>query len=89
MTWRLLKLWRVAANDLRLLAFALRHPGRPGWLWVGAALLAIYALEPLNVALPLLGVVDELVVLPLLLHAMLTLLPPAIRSDFSRRQFRA
>lgn len=86
---RLLKLWRVAGNDLRFLMFAMRHPGRPGWLWPAAALLAFYALEPLNVALPLLGVVDELVVMPLLLHGMLKLLPSDLRRDFALRQFRA
>jgi len=29
---RLLRLWRLSANDLRLLWFALRHRHRPLWL---------------------------------------------------------
>src|SRR5450631_492029 len=29
---RLLRLWRIGANDLRLVWYALRHPDRPAWL---------------------------------------------------------
>ncbi len=82
---RLLKLWRVAAYDLRLLWFALRHPARPFWLLPVAAVLALYAIEPANFALPLLGAVDDLVLVPLVLHALLALLPVRIRADFALR----
>jgi uncharacterized membrane protein YkvA (DUF1232 family) len=76
---RLFRLWRLSAQDLRLLWFALRHPHRPVWLWPAALVLALYALEPLNFAVPLLGVVDDLVVLPLVLHVLVKLLPLHIR----------
>lgn len=77
---RLLKLWRLVGKDLRLLWFALRHPNRPLWLWPAAVLLALYALDPFNFALPIAGVVDDLVLIPLLLHVMLRLLPADIRA---------
>jgi uncharacterized membrane protein YkvA (DUF1232 family) len=79
---RLLLLWRVGRNDLRLLWFALRHPARPLWLLPVTALLALFALEPANFAIPLLGAVDDLVLLPMILHALLALLPPGVRADF-------
>jgi uncharacterized membrane protein YkvA (DUF1232 family) len=60
--------------------FALRHPARPVWLLPAAALLVLYAIEPLNFALPLFGVVDDLVILPLLLHLLLRFLPMEIRA---------
>ncbi len=82
---RLLRLWRLGGRDLGLLWYALRHPRRPLWLLPATALLGIYALEPANFALPLLGVVDDLLLLPLLLHGMAQLLPAAIRNDFERR----
>jgi uncharacterized membrane protein YkvA (DUF1232 family) len=84
---RLLRLWRLGANDLRLIWYALRHPERPLWLLPVAALLALYALDPANLALPLLGVIDDLLLLPLLLHAVVKFLPAEIRYDFSRRSF--
>ena len=81
---RLLLLWRVGGHDLRLLWFALRHPGRPFWLLPAAGLLALFALEPANFAIPLLGAVDDLVLLPIALHALLALLPAEVRSSFGR-----
>jgi uncharacterized membrane protein YkvA (DUF1232 family) len=81
---RLLLLWRIAREDLRLLWFALRHPSRPVWLLPAAVLLALFALEPANFAIPLLGAVDDFVLLPLVLHALLGLLPADVRAGFSR-----
>jgi uncharacterized membrane protein YkvA (DUF1232 family) len=78
---RLIRLWRVAGADLRLLWFALRHPRRPLWLLPATALLALYALEPLNFAIPVLGLVDDFLLLPLVLHALLKLLPADILRD--------
>lgn len=82
---RLLLLWRVGGHDLRFLWFALRHPSRPAWLLPAAALLGFFALEPANFAIPLLGAVDDLVLLPIVLHTMLNFLSPGIRTAFDRR----
>lgn len=79
---RLFRVWRFAGKDLRLLWFALRHRNRPAWLWPAAALLAFYALEPANFAIPALGVLDDVLLLPLVLHVLLKLLPADIRSGF-------
>ena len=84
---RLLRLWRLGAHDLRLIWYALRHPQRPLWLLPAAAVLAFYALEPVNFALPVLGVIDDFLLLPLLLHLVARLLPAAIRYGFDRRSF--
>ncbi|GAC1308328.1 MAG: hypothetical protein NVSMB10_14520 [Steroidobacteraceae bacterium] len=81
---RLIRLWRVGGQDLRLLFFAFKHPDRPLWLGWAAALLALFALEPFNFAIPFLGVIDDFVLLPLLLHGLLKFLPVSIRSAFSR-----
>ena len=80
---RLLRLWRLGGEDLRLLWFALRHPSRPVWLWPAVILLGVYAIEPFNFAIPVLGFVDDLVILPLVLHALLKLLPRSIRDGFA------
>jgi uncharacterized membrane protein YkvA (DUF1232 family) len=84
---RLLRFWRLGANDLRLIWYALRHPERPFWLLPVAAVLAVYALDPANLALPVLGVIDDLLLLPLLLQLVVRFLPPGIRDDFGRRSF--
>jgi len=82
---RLFRLWRLAGQDLGLLWYALKHPARPLWLIPVAVVLGVYALEPANVAIPLLGVVDDLVLLPLLLHGVARLLPAPIRQGFERQ----
>ena len=82
---RLLRLWRIAGRDLRLLWFALRHPARPLWLRPLVIVLTAYAIEPLNIAVPLLGVVDDFVLLPLTLHVLLKFLPLEIRAGFASR----
>ncbi len=81
---RLLLFWRVGRHDLRLLWFALRHPSRPAWLLPAAALLAFFALEPVNFAIPLVGAIDDFVLLPIVLHSLLRFLPADVRAAFGR-----
>jgi len=47
--------------------------------------LCLYALEPFNFAIPLLGLVDDFVLLPLALHLLLQFLPADIRAGFGRK----
>lgn len=67
---RIFRLWRMSRNDFRLLWRALRHPNRPTWLLTATLALGFFALEPFNFAIPVLGVVDDLFLLPLLLHGL-------------------
>ncbi len=85
----LLVLWRTSRADLRLAWYALRHPSRPAWLLPGLCLLGLYAVSPVSYVVPLLGVVDDLVVVPLALHALLKLLPEPIRVSSYRRTMRS
>lgn len=82
---RIVALWRVVAGqDLRLLWFAIRHENRPVWLLPGLAGVALFALEPLNFAVPVLGAVDELMLVPLVLHGMAKMLPAHVLDGFAR-----
>jgi uncharacterized membrane protein YkvA (DUF1232 family) len=83
---RLFRLWRLGRQDLRLLWFALRHRDRPVWLIPAVTLLGLYAFEPLNFAVPLLGVVDDFILLPLALHWLVKLLPAEIRFGFDGKR---
>jgi uncharacterized membrane protein YkvA (DUF1232 family) len=79
----LLMFWRTSRVDLRLLWFALRHDARPGWLLPASAGLLLYALAPFNLVIPVLGAVDELVLVPLALHYLVKLLPVSITHGFA------
>lgn len=83
---RLLRLWWIGRRNLRLLWLALHHPRRPAWLVPAIVILGLYCLEPLNFALPFLGVVDDLILLPIVLNFLIGLLPPEIRAAAAPRQ---
>ena len=71
---------------MRVLWFALRHRQRPFWLWPAAIIIGLYALEPLNFALPVVGIVDDLVLVPLVLHLLVKFLPLDIRLESGMRR---
>ena len=85
---RVLRLWRLGAADLRLLWFALRHRNRPVWLVPAAVGLALWAAEPFNFLVPVLGVVDDFVLLPLILHLLVQFLPLEVRADYGLQAVR-
>jgi uncharacterized membrane protein YkvA (DUF1232 family) len=82
---RLFRLWRLSGQDLRLLWTALRHPNRPRWLIPAAIALAIFALEPFNFAVPVLGIVDDVFLLPWLLRLLASLAVPVARDHMDPR----
>jgi uncharacterized membrane protein YkvA (DUF1232 family) len=77
---RLFIFWRQGGRDVKLLWRALKHPDRPAWLLPAAVVLAFFALDPLNLAMPVLGAVDDLVILPLVLSTLVGALPRHLRS---------
>jgi uncharacterized membrane protein YkvA (DUF1232 family) len=84
---RMTLLWSVVRGDARRLWFALRHPAAPAWLKVGTGLLILYVVSPIDLipdVVPFFGVVDDLVVVPLVIRWMLQRLPPHIATDLRR-----
>ncbi len=81
---RLIRLWRMGGQDLRFLLKALRQPGRPPWLLPALLALMFFAIEPLNFALPVLGIIDDFVLLPLLLRGLARLAAGSMRSRDDR-----
>ena len=78
---RIALLWTLVRTDARRLWFALRHPAAPGWLKVGAALIVAYVISPIDLVpdvLPIIGVVDDLVIVPLAIRWLLNRLPREI-----------
>lgn len=88
---RLTLLWTVLRGDARELWFALRHPAAPGWLKMGTAAIVLYVLSPVDLIpdfLPMIGVVDDLVLVPLAIRWLLKRLPPDIAAAGARRRTR-
>jgi uncharacterized membrane protein YkvA (DUF1232 family) len=84
---RLTLLWTVLRGDARFLWRALRHPGAPGWLKAGAALVVLYVVSPIDVIpdfIPVLGVMDDIILVPLAIRFLLDRLPAHIAADVGR-----
>jgi uncharacterized membrane protein YkvA (DUF1232 family) len=85
---RLTVLWSVLRGDARRLWFALRHPAAPPWLKLGVALIVLYLLSPIDLipdTIPLVGVMDDIVLVPLAIRWLLKRLPPDLADAVNRR----
>jgi uncharacterized membrane protein YkvA (DUF1232 family) len=86
---RLTLWWTLLRGDAGRLWRAWRHPATPAWFKGGTLLLALYLLSPVDLlpdAIPVLGVVDDLVLLPLALRWLLSRLPAALQRELERRR---
>jgi uncharacterized membrane protein YkvA (DUF1232 family) len=78
---------RVKADALALW-FARSHPATP---WYAKALVLVvvaYALSPIDLipdVIPILGYLDDVILLPVLIWLTVRLLPPIVRADSRRR----
>jgi uncharacterized membrane protein YkvA (DUF1232 family) len=86
---RLTLLWTLVRGDARRLWIALRHPAAPTWLKVGTGLIVLYVISPVDLlpdVLPVIGIVDDLVLVPLAIRFLLDRLPPALADAVAARR---
>ena len=85
---RLSMIWLVGKGDAKRLWYALQHPQAPGWLKAGTALVLLYLVSPIDLipdVVPIFGVVDDLVIVPMAIRWLLGRLPEHIREHAERR----
>ena len=88
---RLTLLWTLVRGDARQLWFALRHPSAPGWLKWGTAAIVLYLVSPIDLvpdAIPFLGAIDDLVLVPMAIRWLLRRLPPDVAAATAGRRAR-
>jgi uncharacterized membrane protein YkvA (DUF1232 family) len=88
---RLALLWTVLRGDARQLWAALRHPDAPGWLKGGAVLIVLYLVSPIDLVpdvLPFVGMVDDIVLVPMAIRFLLARLPSHIAAATIGRRTR-
>lgn len=87
--WKRVSLvWSAVKGDARLLWFALQHPQSPPWLKWGSAGIVLYLLSPIDLIpdfIPVAGLLDDLVLVPLAMAWLLKKLPAHIWDDITRR----
>ncbi len=85
---RLSMLWLLVRGDAKRLWYALKHPDAPGWLKLGTVGVVLYLVSPIDLipdVVPMLGVVDDLVLVPAAIRWMLKRLPAHVRDHADRR----
>jgi uncharacterized membrane protein YkvA (DUF1232 family) len=84
-----LRQWaRSIKRDAVTLWFACRHPGTPKLAKVLAALVVAYALSPIDLIpdfIPVLGYVDDVLLLPGLIWLAVRMIPPEVRLECQRQ----
>ncbi len=81
-------LWAVVRGDAQRLWFAVRQPGAPMWLKLASGLIVVYVVSPIDLipdAIPLLGVLDDIVLVPLAMRWLLARLPEPLRAEVEWR----
>lgn len=79
---------RSIKRDVVAVYFAARHPRTPWWLRLLALTVAAYALSPIDLIpdfIPILGYLDDLLIVPLGLMLVMRLLPPDILAESRAR----
>lgn len=84
-----LKSWaQQVKRDVSALYLAARDPRVPWYAKVMAALIAAYALSPIDLIpdfIPVLGYLDDLILIPLGVLVTVRMVPPAVMADLRRQ----
>jgi len=81
---RVALLWSLLRGEARTLWRALRHPHAPGWLKLGAALIVLYVVSPIDLIpdfIPFVGAIDDVLVVTFGVRWLLSRLPAHISAD--------
>lgn len=90
MGWlRMTRLWALRTRqDAMTLWFALRHPATPWYAKALAILVVAYILSPIDLIpdfIPVLGLLDDVILVPILIAATMRALPAPVRADSRER----
>lgn len=82
-------LWTLVRRDGRTLWYALRHPDAPAWLKPAVLGILLYAVSPIDLIPDVvvgLGIVDDIILIPLAVHLILKRLPPHVLQHAQTRK---
>ena len=88
MGFRLLPWVKGLYRDLLLLLFALRHPLLPRYIKTLLAAAVLYLISPIDLipdTVPVVGLLDDAVIFPVMVWGLTCLLPATVRRDSEQR----
>jgi uncharacterized membrane protein YkvA (DUF1232 family) len=83
---RIAVIWTLVKSDARLLWRALKHPQSPAWLKWGTLGVLLYLVSPIDLIpdfIPVIGLMDDIILVPLAINWLLKRLPAHIRNDIA------
>jgi uncharacterized membrane protein YkvA (DUF1232 family) len=83
---RIAVIWTLVKSDARLLWRALKHPQSPAWLKWGTLAVLLYLVSPIDLIpdfIPVIGLMDDIILVPLAINWLLKRLPAHIRDDIA------
>ena len=87
--WHRFKQWAARLKrDVKVLGLALLDPRTPWYAKALAGFIVAYALSPIDLipdAIPVLGLVDEMILLPILIAGTVRLVPSGVLADCRER----
>ena len=88
---RLSVIWSLVKGDAAQLWHAVRHPLAPGWLKWGTAGIVLYLVSPVDLipdVIPVIGLLDDVILVPLAIRWLLKRLPTEIAQAVAARRGR-
>lgn len=89
---RLSVLWTLVKGDARMLWHALQHPQSPSWLKWSTLGLMFYVVSPIDLipdVIPIIGLMDDIVLVPMAIRWLLKKLPAHVRHDVEQKMGRS
>jgi uncharacterized membrane protein YkvA (DUF1232 family) len=83
---RIAVIWTLVKSDARLLWRALKQPQSPAWLKWGTLGVLLYLVSPIDLIpdfIPVIGLMDDIILVPLAINWLLKRLPAHIRDDIA------
>jgi uncharacterized membrane protein YkvA (DUF1232 family) len=84
-----LREWRrISKRDTRVSYLALRDPRAPWYVKALAAAMAVYVLSPVDLIpdfLPLHGIIDDIIVVPVAIALMVRLIPMPLKAELQEK----
>lgn len=86
------KLLKKIVTDLRVLYYAMQHPATPWYAKIAGSLVLLYALSPIDLIpdfIPVIGLLDDLIIVPAGLYLVLKILPKDVVKEVTRKARRS
>lgn len=88
---RFLQLFRAFREDIAILFFAIFNPRTPGKIRMGMIIAMLYFISPIDLipdTIPVIGLIDDAVLVPMAMMILTNMLPESVKRESSSRAWK-